>query len=103
MYRRLVLGDVIDTVRNDLSSAGTGEIVIVDDSRFDRVGHPVAMEIPQHFLLFRVDADHRMPGAEILFFQCGDPFKLGVAIGMLSHRSFFLRLAASIPVFPQQT
>jgi len=61
------------------------------------------MKIPQHFLLFRDDADHWMPAAEILFFQFGDLLKLCVAIGMLSHRSFFPRLAASKPVFPQQT
>ena len=69
---------------NDFAVALTGEIVIVDDRRFDRVGDAIAMEIAEHFLLFRVDADHGAAGVESLLLQFSDVFKLSVAVGVLS-------------------
>ena len=39
---------------------------------------------------------------EIFLFEFSDLFELGIAVGMLSHRSVLLRLATTISVFPQQ-
>ena len=68
--------------------------MIVDDRRFDCISHAVAMEIAQHFLLFCVDAVHGLAGFEVLLLQFCDPFKLNIAVCMLTHRSLLLRLAA---------
>ena len=102
MDRGLISGKIVNAMRDDFAVRSTGKIVIVDNRRLDAVRHAVAIEIPEHFLLFRVDADDGTSRFEVLLFELGDFFELGVAVGMLSHRSFFLRLATSISVFPQQ-
>ena len=83
----LVLCHVVDAVRDDLPMAGTREIVIVDNRWFDCIGHAFPMKIAQHFVLFRIDADHGMSSGDVLLFQLCNVFKLSVAISMLTHRS----------------
>ena len=90
-------------MRDDFAVRSTGEIVIVDNCRRDAVGHAVSMKIPQQFLLFRVDADDGTSRFEVLLFELGDLFELCIAVSMLPHGSFLLRLATTISVFPQQT
>ncbi|MEZ6056921.1 MAG: recombinase family protein [Planctomycetaceae bacterium] len=66
------------------------------------VGDAVSMKIAEHFLLFRVDADHGFAVVEVLLLQLRDPLELSVAVRVLAHRSLFLRFAAAVSVFVQQ-
>ena len=61
----------------------------------DAVGVQMAQakEIAQHFLLFRVHADHGFPCLKILLLEFGDVLKLFVPVGISSHGDAFLRLA----------
>ncbi len=102
MQRRLISGKVVNAMRDDFAVRSAGEIVIVNNRRLDAVGHAVAVEISEQFLLFRVDADDGTSRFEVLLFELGDLFELCIAVGMLSHGPILLRLATTISVFPQQ-
>lgn len=52
-----------------------------------------AKEIAQHFLLFRVHADHGFPCLKILLLEFGDVFKLFVPVRISAHADALLRLA----------
>ena len=100
MDRCLISGKIVNAMRDDFAVRSTGEIVIVDNRRLDAVRHTVTVKIPEQFLLFRVNADDGTSRFEVLLFELGDLFELGIAVGMLSHGAILLRLATTISVFP---
>ena len=102
MDRCLISGKIVNAMRDDFAVRSAGEIVIVDNRRLDAVRHTVTVKIPEQFLLFRVNADDGTSRFEVLLFELGDLFELGIAVGMLSHGAILLRLATTISVFPQQ-
>ena len=57
---RLLAGHVVDAVRDQLALPGAGEVVVERLHRLLGVGLAAAVEVPQQFLLLRVDADHRV-------------------------------------------
>jgi len=103
MDRRLISGKIVNAMRDDFAIRSAGEIMIVHNRRLDAVRHTVAVEIPEHFLLFCVDADHGKSRFKVLLFEFSDLFELCVAVGVLSHRALLLRLATTVSLFPQQT
>ena len=100
MDRCLISGKIVNAMRDDFAVRSAGEIVIVDNRRLDAVRHTVTVKIPEQFLLFRVNADDGTSRFEVLLFELGDLFELGIAVGMLSHGAILLRLATTISVFP---
>ena len=90
-------------MRDDFSTRSAGEIVIVHNRWLDAVRYAVAIKTPEQFLLFRVDADHGASRIEVLLLELGDLFELRIAVGVLSHRTLFLRFATTVSLFPQQT
>ena len=53
-----VFAQVVNSMRNDLAIAGTGEVMVIDDNRFYRINNAFTIKITQQFFLFGVDTDH---------------------------------------------
>jgi len=98
VQRRFVLGEIVDAVRDHFAFAAAGKVVVVDNRRLDRIRHAVAIKTAEHLFLFRTDTDHRLAGVAVLLLEPRDVFKRRVAVGVLSHPAFLLRLAATIAV-----
>jgi hypothetical protein len=98
----VLLGQVVDAVRNQFSVSGAGEIVVEGFDRLLGVGLAGAMKVPQQFPLFRVDADDWLVRVLELAPQPGDVLELRVAVGMMSPRFLLPGRAAADLEPPQQ-
>jgi hypothetical protein len=76
--------EVEDSIGHRLAQLLVGKIVYADLDRFAlrKPLSPVILEVPDQFLLFRVDRDHRVSGLEELFGPLIDVPELLVPVGM---------------------
>ena len=87
MHMRLMVHQVIDAVGDQLSLACRPKIMVKGFHRLGGEGRASPVKVPQPFLLFRVDRNHRIARRFIRASQAGAVFELRVAIGMLSKRA----------------
>ncbi len=66
-------------------SRANPKIVVKGFHRLDGEGRARTMKIPQEFLLFRVDRNHRITSRLVLAPQTRNVLKLRVAVGMVAH------------------
>ena len=100
--RGVLASQVVDAVRDQLAVARAAEVVVEGLDGLLGIGLAGAVEIPQQFLLFRVDADHGVARGLVLLPQPRDVLELGVAVGMVSHRFLLARRATPQLELPQQ-
>ena len=83
-----VRSDVEDSIGHRLAQLLVGKIVYADLERLAlrKSLSPIILEVPDQFLLFRIDRDHRVSGLEELLRPLVDVPELLVPIGMI--RSF---------------
>jgi len=90
-------------VRDHRTDPRAGEIVVVGLDRLLSVDHAVAVEVAQQLLLFRVDADDRPAGLEVLLLQACDVLELGITVRVpRAHRLLLLRLPPAVVVLAEQ-
>ena len=84
---------VVQAVRDQLSLACAGEIMVERLHLRLRVGLAFAGEVADQLLFLRVNAEHGLAPGQIHGLDVGDVLKLRVAIGMRAHRLFLACLA----------
>jgi hypothetical protein len=92
----------IDAVGDQFPLAGGAQIVVKGFHRLGGEGRAGTMNIPQEFLLFRVDRNHRITSRLVLAPPPRNVLKWRVAVGMVAHGLFLPRRAAISMQLPQQ-
>ncbi len=75
-----ILGDIVDAVRNNLSVGECGEVVVKGPECTIGQGFSVTLEVPQHLLLLRVNADDGKPNGFRLLADGRDASELFVPV-----------------------
>ena len=91
---RVMVHHVIDAVGNQLPLASRAKIVVKGFYGLRSEGRASPVKIPQEFLLFCIDRNHRITGRLVLAPQTRNVLKLRVAVGMMAHGLFLPRRAA---------
>jgi hypothetical protein len=99
---RVLVQHIIDAVGDQFPLAGGAKIVVKGFHRLGGEGRARTMKIPQEFLLFRVNRNHRITSRLVLAPQTRNVLKLRVAVGMVAHGLFLPRRAATSMQLPQQ-
>ena len=98
----VIVHHVIDPVRDQLPLARRAKIVVEGFHGLGGKGRPGPVKIPQEFLLFRVDGNHRIASRLILAPQACNVFELRIAVGVVAHCLFLPRRSAAHLEFSQQ-
>lgn len=75
-----IFGDIVDAVRNNLSVGEGGEVVVKGPECTIGQGFSVTLEVPQHLLLLRVNADNGKPNGFRLLADGRDASELFVPV-----------------------
>jgi hypothetical protein len=95
VHVRVMVHHIIDPVGHQLPLARRAEIMVEGFHSLGGEGCTSAVKVPESFLLFRVDRNHRIASGLILAPQARDVVEWRVAVGMVAHRLFLPRRAAA--------
>src|SRR5712692_10165563 len=97
MNPAVILGQIIDTMRNDHATGEAGEIMIKGLECLLAVDLAMTVERAQQFLLLGIDAQNRVPRREKLLDEMAQMAKLRVALRRVTTRQDFGDLATGQP------
>jgi hypothetical protein len=99
---RVLVQHIIEAVGDQCLLAGGAKIVVKGVHRLGGAGRARTMQVPQEFLLLRVDRHHPIPCRLVRAPQTRHVLTLGVAVGMVAHGLCLPRRAATSMQLPQQ-
>ena len=103
MNPAVMLGKIIDTMRNDHATGEAGAIMIKGLECLLAVDLAITVERAQKFLLLGIDAQNRVPRREKLLDEMAQRAKLRVALRRVTTRQDFGDLATGQPERIEQT
>jgi len=103
MHPAVVLGEIIDAMRNDDATGQTGKIMIKHGDRLLAIHFAIAIERSQALFLLGIDAQDGVARFKKLVDEVADMAELGVTVGRIATRQHLGHLAPSKPERIQNT